>query len=576
MALGKIKNGAYGKYYEYYIDGEKHILGLEDKKPSDASFKGATPETPEQIDELLEKSKVDFIFNGENVHAELVPYVNRKGETVSIVKYSKAEIVTETTNADLSIIESNKDKIINIFSDNSDKGDNFYARLKTDELLKSIGLSKYHCGVERTELSSVVRVIIYKGIKADMRNEANRLYIMLLKSGVRSSAYKVARTEISASEYLNELNNYNENLRLAKEKEDALQKVINETRAEAKEWLNNLHKQIFGGNTSLTPRQVIDALEPVVSSIPKEESSVLVAPRSKLYEIIDVSRANYIGSYGRRDKCKEDFEEMKTNVLKNLRHMYDYRVLAYVRDSIYNDVKENGLKSVVDGMSTEEALNYVGIMEFRKFKHTLVKSSYPINTICYNVYKNIIDPDELYTGILNLLKVYYDFTDFPTKDIKAIAKFVAVHKLDEYYDILAKCEDAIDIIIKDGSSDFRKKALLEVAGSGKVGKSFNIDELKASNHYFEKTAKLRTDDRVNAVDILNDLRALIGEFNVSSDVAILMNIELDADESFVYQFCTFTDDETGANLDGRRVQYMTKLYNRGRPDNKKIHFTFEF
>ena len=62
---------------------------------------------------------------------------------------------------------------------------------------------------------------------------------------------------------------------------------------------------------------------------------------------------------------------------------------------------------------------------------------------------------------------------------------------------------------------------------------------------------------------MDRLRDLIPLYNVTSDVAVLHNIELDATgEEFTYQFYTFSKDNNGDDFDGRRLQYMTRLYNQ--------------
>ena len=56
----------------------------------------------------------------------------------------------------------------------------------------------------------------------------------------------------------------------------------------------------------------------------------------------------------------------------------------------------------------------------------------------------------------------------------------------------------------------------------------------------------------------------------SSDVAILTNIILNADESFTFQFYTFDSE----GMDGRRILNLTKIYNRCHDDHR-IGFNFD-
>ena len=57
-------------------------------------------------------------------------------------------------------------------------------------------------------------------------------------------------------------------------------------------------------------------------------------------------------------------------------------------------------------------------------------------------------------------------------------------------------------------------------------------------------------------------------------MAILTNIELNPDESFVFQFYTFAGNNSAeGEFDGRRMLNLTRIYNRHHP-NEKIGFYF--
>ena len=178
------------------------------------------------------------------------------------------------------------------------------------------------------------------------------------------------------------------------------------------------------------------------------------------------------------------------------------------------------------------------------------------------MYQDIIDPVDLKDKLLNLLKVYYDFYDMPEKDRRAIAKYIAKHKLSDYYDRISKVEEVLDV------PKLVKPLLEGIAGTPKA----NI--LKNKTYYFEKRGRLRNVLLYKPIELVESLRDCIKEFNSSSGVAILTNIELDADESFIFQFYTFAEaegDEQG--FDGRRMLNLTRIYNRNHP-NAKIGFYF--
>lgn len=574
MELGQIKDGKYGKYYEYTLDGKKTILGLEDKRPEDSSLLGITLETAEQVNELINKGQIDFKLKDELITAKLVPYVNKKGETVQIIKYSKPYSEDTTTYSDITKIVEQKEAIIAIFSDNSDTYDNYYAKIKTNDYLKSIGLGKYHCSTQPTELSTVVKVIIYFGKKSDVNKTENQVFTMYLESTTRSG-YKVARIEISHSDYLEKLNEYREKSRIAEEQRATEQKLLEDSRTEGRKWLQELNDKIWNGNKSLSYAQAVEALAPIVSSVPSDPAAASKKPLTTINDVIDITKADYIGQYfySYSSKRTKDLQDMKNSVMKSLRHIYDYYKLLVVRITIRDEANSLGIESVVGDIDSSSILDSLDLGEFKKLQKALVGSSRPISYICMNMYDDIIDPDKLKISILRMLKIYYDFNDFPTKDIKAIAKFVAVHDIKEYQETMLEYNEAIEVMLDEGKPAVKKRVLESISG-GKRGKSFDISFLKAKSYYFERTARLK-DDSKDVTHVLDELRSLIDEFNTSSDVAILVNIELNSDESFVYQFYTFADSSSKDKIDGRRVQHMTKLYNRGRPDNKKIYFDYE-
>ena len=158
----------------------------------------------------------------------------------------------------------------------------------------------------------------------------------------------------------------------------------------------------------------------------------------------------------------------------------------------------------------------------------------------------------------------------PEKDRKAIAKFIAKYKLSDYYERISKYDDVLEVLIDESKDPKLLKPILNsIAGTSRA------NCLKDKTYYFEKRGRLRRDVILyKPIELVEELRKHIKEFNVSSDVAILTNIELDSDASFIFQFYTFakTDGDT-SGFDGRRMLNLTRIYNRYHKD--KIGFTFD-
>ena len=188
------------------------------------------------------------------------------------------------------------------------------------------------------------------------------------------------------------------------------------------------------------------------------------------------------------------------------------------------------------------------------------------------MYKEIFDKAELQDRILNLIKIYHEFYDFPEKDRKALAKFIAVHKLSDYYDAISQYDDVLDTLIDTSKDPKLLKPLL-----GSIAGTPRANVLKDKTFYFELNTTLRDDILVRLqkpVELLDRLRDLIKEYNVGSNVCIISNIELNPDDSFTFCFYTYSDDTNGEDFDGRRVQYLTRIYNQHYP-NEKIYFNYD-
>lgn len=576
MALGVIKSGTYGKYYAFNQDGIDKTLSLKDY---------GVDLTEEQLDTLIDKGVLNFEKDGETIQAKIHSFYNEKFKKDSIcIKYfkgggSEGTIKSSHTEHDIAIIESHKEDILDKCNNNNE----YYASRWVNELLRDLKLSKtYYSGWVYTDVPDIKQFVIYFGKKKDLYNKANQVFTLYLKEGDKHG-YKTDYTEISASQYTEELNKFEEDKRLLKENKDKILTKIEELKKQTVDWINNLQDKLYGDATSMTKRELLNNLEPIVAEIPQFDISSLMSPPEDissffskfLEEEIEYLNRSRISTklesyYAIKDiKDLDDrFEEMKSKVLLYLRKYYDYQRLYIVRTELYKQVKNEGLESVVDDVNIDTALD---LGRFRTLKQALVKKTYdPIKVICMTMYSEVNDPVVLKTDLLNMLKVYYEFYNFPAKDIKALAKFVATHNMKEYQEKMLEYDEAIETILDYGSKDFKKKALYHISGHE------TPEWMKTKSYYFEKKAKVK--DSVSLSDpvrLLEELRELIPTYNNGSDVAILTNIILEPDGfTFTYQFYTFSEDGSGSDMDGRRVQYMARLYNRCHGEGK-LYFEYD-
>lgn len=286
--------------------------------------------------------------------------------------------------------------------------------------------------------------------------------------------------------------------------------------------------------------------------------------------------SNIVGKYINMDHMEDsDVQACKDEVLDKLKIYLEYRKMRHVRNALWNQFEKEGIEEVVKGVDVDVALD---IGRFKEIKKVLVKSKEPVKYIIWEMYKDDYDPDSLRVKLLNMLKVYEEFFDFPKKDRKAVAKFIATHKLKDYYETVQQFDDVLEYLDEIRSCTKDSKLLKPIL-NGVVGTSA-ASSLKSSTYYFELTGHLRNDIIVvKPLELLDRLRGIIKEYNVSSDVVVMTNIELDNDVksvySFTFQFYTFSDDIKGKkDFDGRRLQYMTKIYNQHYP-NERISFYFD-
>lgn len=246
--------------------------------------------------------------------------------------------------------------------------------------------------------------------------------------------------------------------------------------------------------------------------------------------------------------------------------------LQSVRNNLFIQAR-NDLEKCVEGVSTDEALNLGYFFTLKTLLVKIKSQDDALFIICNQSFQDIQDVNELRKRLLYLLRVYYDFHNINEKNVLALAKFSAVHNIKDYLDAILEFDEAIEVIVNNtADKELIKKGLSKIAGTSKV------NFLKDSSFYFEKTATIKkcVDGDVviviNPVQLVEELRELIPLYNERSMAAILVNLVLNPDESIVYQFYSYSKDDKGKDMDGRRLQYLAKLYNYNH--KKKVYFTY--
>lgn len=244
------------------------------------------------------------------------------------------------------------------------------------------------------------------------------------------------------------------------------------------------------------------------------------------------------------------------------------RKIQAVRSDLYSEYSKVGLAELVSNVDIDNVLN---LDTFNKFSTGMVKKqgeSAAVEYICFDFLKGSLNAELLKEELLNILKIYYEFNNISAKNIASLAPFIVNNNLKKYYDDMLLYDEAIEPIIKNSKDKkLLSRVLKRIAGTSLAATYAD----RNSTFYFER--KVRAKNIVmNPVQLLNELVALIPEYNDRSDVVVLFNIILNADESFTYQFYTFAEDESGGDMDGRRVGNMTRIYNR----HHKTPIAFEY
>ena len=563
--MGNMILGTYGYYYPYTNDkGQK--AGLQFYNQYINAYYNPGYLTDEMIENALADKPVQFEVPGQGiVTVKVIPYVTKAGKQTRIIQFSKPTDKLD----DKAIINAN---------------------------LEKIALSYWNASSSRLDYTGPQKMIASLNIDSRWHTYAYSIrvgtdlcgVVEIYKSGTRTKkifAYCKVDKENNSCEYLTE-DQLNHLQAVAKAKADAINaerdSIRNELDAIQKDvlkWTEDIKNKIWLTPT-ITKAEFIKNVEPIVSNVSVASLESLVEGLSTsrnvppLYSYFEDAKIQVYSTvtmvnYTKPTAIDTAIDAVKNSLLRSLKIRYEYEKLNAVRHDLNKQIEDNGLEAVVENISIDTALDLGKFREVQK-----ILSKYKTGTpkyICLHMYQNIIDVDTLKTNILNMLKIYYDFYDMPEKDRKAIAKFIAVHKLSEYYDRIKQYDDVVETLIDNSRDPKLTKPILEsIAGTSRA----NI--LKDKTFYFEKRGRIPADLLVlKPIELLESLRDIIKPYNQSSAVAIISNIELDADESFIFQFYTFADnDGDDSDFDGRRLSNITKIYNRLHP-NERINFNFD-
>lgn len=559
--ISKVTHGPYGWYYPYKDEkGKEHGLKIFDEIYEKYYMTGYLKDV--HLEELILGKVITFNVpkkdgSGERqITAKLIDYITKAGRPCKIIQFE-----SDKTD-DVIIIKANLEKIVLSYWD----GSRFNYK-KPQEVVDTLDLDKEwrtYATYEKLSAigSEVGKIIIYRyrsrkeddlvayckvsGDKCEVIDEAT--YKLLIDKN------EEARKELDRH-YLE-----------CTEKASALRKTLIN-------WIENIETEI-NANSKIDYDKLEDLVYDVtIPNLDDRLSGYLVSRYSKTAkDYIDKAKRNVykisVSNCDDLDEVDKITNSVKQELLQDLKIWLEYIKLISVRSILFSDYQAIGLEALTESIDIDTALS---LGYFPTVKKILVKYGKGApEYIIFNLYREELNAEVLKDKLLNILKIYYDFYDMPEKDRKSIAKFIAKNNIKEYYDKIKEYDDVLETLIDNSRDPKLTKPLLEsIAGTSKA----NV--LKDKTYYFEKRGWLRNDILLyKPIELIEDLRTCIKEFNVSSNVAILTNIELDADESFIFQFYTFAEgegDEKG--FDGRRMLNLTRIYNRNHPSNK-IGFYF--
>mgnify|MGYP000261247160 CR=1 FL=1 len=561
MANATVLKGPYGFYYPYSDETGNHGIKILDEVYEKYYKHGYL--TDKHLEAMINGANITFNVPNKSgsgfteVKAKIIPYTNKQGKTCKIIQFSSNKL------DDNKLIIANAEKIACSYWSNGRfnymKPQEELNKLDLDQSWRTWATNSYLNGKRYGEIK-VYRPRARKNDDIFLYCEVNNDNCILITEEQFKSAQALDRTR-REEEY--------EKARIEQEKIVKVMKDMNN-------WLDSVIDIIWPGGASVTNTQLIDNANQLVSNINVSniDDRVLGLVSSKTF----AGNISYYIQETRKDISRINsnnyqdtafLENIKVKLLNNIKVFIKYLTITQVRKDLLAEYNQSGLASMTDSIDIDTALNlgYFHTVQKVLVKYKQDSPKYIIN----NMYLEVIDEKELKEKLLNLLKIYYDFYDMPEKDRKAIAKYIAKHKLSDYYDRISKFDDVLETLIDESRDPKLTKPILEsIAGTSRA------NCLKDKTFYFEKRGRLRDNILLyKPIELVDMLRSHIKEFNASSDVAILTNIELDSDESFIFQFYTFAGNNSAeGEFDGRRMLNLTRIFNRHHP-KEKIGFVFD-
>lgn len=555
--MGVVKNGPYGWYYCYVNSkGQERFQNIPQAVYDKYYAHGYL--TDSHLESIVEHNKtVTFCIpkkNGDGqttVTAKLVPHISRAGKKCKRIDFESDESID-----DIAIIKANLEKIALAYW-NNDRFD----WSKPQKILDTLPLDKqWKTYAKYTTLNN--KPYGWVKIYQPYSKSNNEFCVYLTIDGtickvIDESTYKAAEKTDT------------ENRQKVEDERNRKKTELIEVYKNINKWLDSF---IQIGNTN-----IVNTIGPYVENISFDRVSNRVISYLRSTGNVNLSVNKIIADAKNSLKYNitiQNYNDLaavnnfKIQILENLKVAVEYYRIIEYRLSLLDRCNKEGLSNLTDSINIDTALN-LGYFNQVKRALTNFKRDAP-DYIIMKMYPEELDLHVLEDRLLNMLKVYYDFYDFPEKDRKAIAKFIAVHKQSEYYEQISKFDDVVEVLIDNSRDPKLTKPILEsIAGTSRASM------LKNKTYYFEKRGRLRKNYLINRpMELLDGLRDCIKIFNSSSGVAILTNIELDTDESFIFQFYTFANGEgDSSGFDGRRMLNLTRIYNKSH--NPKISFYFE-
>ena len=562
-----VLHGMYGYYYPYKDETTGKSAGLKVFDYVYEKYYKPGYLKDQNFQEMLDGKTISFrvpITSGgyKTITAKVIPYTTSSGRNCKIIQFDSEE---NNKIEDYKVIDANAEKIATSYWTGTK-----FDYVKPQEVVNKLSLEcvwktfSTNCEILGT------RYGIIKLYRQNSRKDDNReFYIKIIND---ESVYITPEQ-------------YKADLALDRERNEKLRLVADEMNAvikKCKHNINAIYDAIFGSSSSLDYKDLSTAIETFIAEVKVDNidglvlglvnsdkqskdlfSSYFINARTKLESSINVDNYNY------PDAVKVIYDDIISSLLKNMYIFNCYLKLKIVRCDLYDEYSNVGLEKMTEHIDIDNALS---LGYFHTVQKVLLK--YKADSPAYiikNMFKDEINPTALKDKIMNLLKIFYDFYDMPAKDLQSIAKYIAKNKLSDYYAKISEFDEVLETLIDNSRDPRLTKPLIEgIVGTPKAR------VLKDKTYYFEKRGRLRKEIKLyKPIELVDELRKHLKEFNASSGVALLTNIELDADESFIFQFYTFAEaegDEKG--FDGRRMLNLTRIYNRYHSKDK-IGFVFE-